>query len=75
MVPPTDNRLRRPERIAVIGAGYIGLPTAAGFADLGYDVSCVDTNPENWLGLHLESSTFTNPICKISFSEGFVLVV
>lgn len=46
MVPPTDNRLRRPERIAVIGAGYIGLPTAAGFADLGYDVSCVDTNPE-----------------------------
>ena len=46
MVPPSDNRLRRPERIAVIGAGYIGLPTAAGFADLGYDVACVDTNPE-----------------------------
>lgn len=46
MTKLTDNRLRRPERIAVIGAGYIGLPTAAGFADLGYDVSCVDTNPE-----------------------------
>jgi len=46
MVSITDNRLRRPERIAVIGAGYIGLPTAAGFADLGYEVTCVDTNNE-----------------------------
>ncbi len=42
---PTDNRLRRPERLAVIGAGYIGLPTAAGFADLGYEVTCAETNP------------------------------
>ncbi|MFZ9224285.1 MAG: FAD-dependent oxidoreductase, partial [Ilumatobacteraceae bacterium] len=33
-----DDRLRRPERIVVVGAGYIGLPTAAGFADVGYDV-------------------------------------
>ncbi|MFM1838083.1 MAG: hypothetical protein RLZZ327_957 [Actinomycetota bacterium] len=28
----------------VVGAGYVGLPTAAGFADVGYDVECVDTN-------------------------------
>lgn len=41
-----DDRLRRPERIVVVGAGYIGLPTAAGFADVGYDVVCVDTNVE-----------------------------
>ena len=41
-----DDRLRRPERIVVVGAGYIGLPTAAGFADVGYDVVCVDTNTE-----------------------------
>ncbi|NBP17590.1 MAG: hypothetical protein EBU98_02905, partial [Actinobacteria bacterium] len=27
---------------AMVGAGYIGLPTAAGFADVGYDVVCVD---------------------------------
>lgn len=36
--------MRRPERIVVVGAGYIGLPTAAGFADVGYDVVCVDSN-------------------------------
>ncbi|MCE2710089.1 MAG: UDP-glucose/GDP-mannose dehydrogenase family protein [Ilumatobacteraceae bacterium] len=42
----SDDRLRRPERLAVIGAGYIGLPTAAGFSDLGYTVACVDTNQE-----------------------------
>ncbi|NBS35991.1 MAG: UDP-glucose/GDP-mannose dehydrogenase family protein [Actinobacteria bacterium] len=41
-----DDRLRRPERIVVVGAGYIGLPTAAGFADVGYDVVCVDANVE-----------------------------
>ena len=45
MVRLPDDRLRRPERLAVIGAGYIGLPTAAGFADLGYEVVCADTNP------------------------------
>jgi len=46
MIRTTDDRLRRPERLAVIGAGYIGLPTAAGFADVGYDVTCADTNAE-----------------------------
>ena len=33
-------------RVAVIGAGYAGLVTAAFLADLGHDVSCADIVPE-----------------------------
>ena len=33
-------------RIAVIGAGYVGLTTAACFAHLGHDVVCADIDPD-----------------------------
>ena len=32
-------------KITVIGAGYIGLVTAVGFADLGNEVICMDKMP------------------------------
>ena len=31
-------------KIAVIGAGYVGLPTSVGFAELGHDVTCIECN-------------------------------
>ena len=41
----------RREPIGVIGAGYVGLVTAAGFAELGSEVWCVDIDAERIAGL------------------------
>ena len=32
-------------RVAMIGAGYVGLVSGACFADFGHDVCCVDKDP------------------------------
>ena len=33
-------------RIAMIGAGYVGLVSAACFAEFGHDVTCIDKDAE-----------------------------
>lgn len=40
-----------PQRILVIGAGYVGLVTAVGFASMGHDVDVVETWPERYEAL------------------------
>ena len=48
-------------KIAVIGAGYVGLVTAACFSEFGFNVTCVDKN-ENKIS-HLKSNKM--PIYEI----------
>jgi UDPglucose 6-dehydrogenase len=48
-------------RIAVVGTGYVGLVTGAGFADFGHDVTCVDIDAARVENLRLGHVPFYEP--------------
>ena len=45
--------------IAVVGAGYVGLVSAVGFAAMGHDVELVETDPDRLAALHRGEVPFT----------------
>jgi UDPglucose 6-dehydrogenase len=49
------------EPVAVIGTGYVGLVTAAGFAELGSEVHCVDVDAEKVARLKAGDVPFHEP--------------
>ncbi|MBA2539423.1 MAG: UDP-glucose/GDP-mannose dehydrogenase family protein [Deltaproteobacteria bacterium] len=48
-------------KIAVIGTGYVGLVTGAGFSDFGHDVTCVDIEPTRIAALQRGEIPFFEP--------------
>ena len=48
-------------RIAVLGMGHVGLPTALGLAELGWEVIGADSNPETIATLKTGKSWFYEP--------------
>lgn len=48
-------------KIAVIGTGYVGLVTGAGFSDFGHDVTCVDIDQKRIDGLKRLEMPFHEP--------------
>jgi UDP-N-acetyl-D-mannosaminuronate dehydrogenase len=39
-------------RIAVLGLGHVGLPTALGFVEMGWEVIGADGAPKQWDNAH-----------------------
>jgi len=62
--------------IAVLGLGHVGLPTALGFAELGWKVTGADSNAENIALLAQGQAPFYEPglqelLCKQLANEAF----
>jgi UDPglucose 6-dehydrogenase len=56
--------------LTVIGAGYVGLPTAACFAHLGFSVTCVDSDVEKVERLARGEPTLAEPGMAELLDEG-----
>ena len=49
------------EPLAVVGGGYVGLISAVGLAQLGYEVRCIETNPDRLAMLRRGEVPFFEP--------------
>ena len=64
-------------KVAIIGTGYVGLPTGVGLAELGNEVICIDRDPSKIerlnngiLTLKTDLKSFSK---KMSHKSGFAL--
>ena len=48
-------------RVAMIGAGYVGLVSGACIADFGHEVTCIDKDPEELRRLSAAKSRSSSP--------------
>jgi len=60
-------------RVTIIGAGYVGLTTAAALAYTGHTVSCIDRNPEVLYSLSCGRAPFHEPGLKELLADGLLL--
>ena len=59
-----------PMRIAIVGAGYVGLVTAACLARIGHDVVCLDLDAERIAGLDVGRAPVHEPGLDELVAEG-----
>ena len=69
--------MKQRETITVIGAGYVGLTTAALFAAVGYKVFCLEINPDRLNAIKKGKSFFyeegLNPIIEKGLKDGTLI--
>ena len=56
-------------KVAIIGTGYVGLPTGIGLSELGNQVVCIDKIEEKIASLQKGLPQFMKTGWKICFSE------